>query len=185
MVGSFPYIAPEVIESGEPTSISDIWAVGCIGYELCTGQKLPHTRGLHVIDAQRIVDYAHNIDMTEIPSKFGSAIRSVITDCLMWDPSTRPTARKILNYMMQEYEMLDINALETCCISATFNPRPIAASDATSIGQLEDKTDYLDDDWTIVSSQHDSIVKCRFRPEGPYLLPSSVGKTVECTRTSI
>jgi serine/threonine protein kinase len=77
VVGSFPYIAPEVIEYGEVkvTPLSDVWAVGCIAYELCTGLQLPHTRGLRVIDAQNVKNCAQNITMSEIPSKFNIVIR--------------------------------------------------------------------------------------------------------------
>ena len=39
--GTYPYLAPEIRDNGIGSSKeSDMWAVGCIGYELCTGKKL-------------------------------------------------------------------------------------------------------------------------------------------------
>jgi serine/threonine protein kinase len=40
--GALPYVAPEVLRYGKDklSIASDIWAVGCIGYELFTGRPL-------------------------------------------------------------------------------------------------------------------------------------------------
>lgn len=156
MIGSFPYVAPEVIESGEVTPLSDVWAVGCIGYELCTGLQLPHTRGHRVIDAQNIEDYAQNIALSEIPSKFGVVMRRTIRDCLTWDPSTRPPARRVLNDIMSKLNGLDIEACETCCVLPVSDSHPIATSKVMSIEQLDDEIEGSDDGWMLLSSHFNS-----------------------------
>ena len=40
--GALPYVAPEVLRHGKDklSTASDIWAIGCIGYELFTGHRL-------------------------------------------------------------------------------------------------------------------------------------------------
>src|SRR5579859_2813562 len=44
--GTYSYLAPELLSLGEQgvSASSDIWAVGCIGYELCIGKKLSENR---------------------------------------------------------------------------------------------------------------------------------------------
>jgi serine/threonine protein kinase len=137
-------MAPEVIEYGEVTPFSDVWAVGCIAYELCTGLQLPHTRGLRVIDGQNVKDYAYNIDISEISSKFSIVMPYVIINCLMWDPSARPTARRVLDNILQRSHSLNFEAWETCRIL----PR-------TECEQLDDKRAGSDDDWVSLSSYDD------------------------------
>jgi serine/threonine protein kinase len=156
VVGSFPYIAPEVIEYGEITPLSDVWAVGCIAYELCTGLQLPHTRGLRVIDAQNIKDYAQNITLSEFPSKFDIVMRDTIVYCLTWDPSTRPTAKQVLNDIMRKFNTLDIDLSETCCLLPMSDSPPITISEAISIQDLDDKREESDDDWMLLFS-HDAF----------------------------
>lgn len=104
IVGSFPYLAPEILQDGEAavTSMSDIWAAGCIGYELCTGRRLPHTRGLGVADIlqqhqnDNMEMYAREIDLSEISTNvFGGYVLYVIKRCLAWDPLQRPSAAQM------------------------------------------------------------------------------------------
>ena len=58
--GTFPYLAPEIRESGVGSSKeSDMWAVGCIGYELCIGKRLADNNGAledYIRDARRNPD---------------------------------------------------------------------------------------------------------------------------------
>ena len=115
VIGSFPYIAPEILEYGKPsvTPLSDIWAVGCIGYEMCTGKRLSHTQGRRVIDAQRLKDYGQKIDISDIPHTFGQYVSVVITKCLTFRPSSRPSAGKLRDYILQTLRKLNTNSLET------------------------------------------------------------------------
>lgn len=135
---------------GEITPLSDVWAVGCIGYELCTGLQLPHTRGLRVIDARNIKDYAQNIALSEFPSKFDIVMRDAIIYCLTWNPDTRPTAREVLIYIMRTFNTLEIHLLETCRLFPMSDSHSIAISEATSIQDLDHRREESDDDWMLL-----------------------------------
>ena len=38
IVGTFQYMAPEQLEGGEADARSDLWALGCVLYEMATRQ---------------------------------------------------------------------------------------------------------------------------------------------------
>ena len=39
IVGTFQYMAPEQLEGSEPDARSDLWALGCVLYEMATGKR--------------------------------------------------------------------------------------------------------------------------------------------------
>ncbi|XP_067632842.1 serine/threonine-protein kinase nekl-2 [Eurosta solidaginis] len=64
LIGTYLYMAPEVMRGEKYEFKSDIWSLGCILYEMCIGtnpfshaQNLPHLKYM----IQRSVQYGHNI----------------------------------------------------------------------------------------------------------------------------
>src|SRR5271154_3959480 len=97
-VGSFPYVSPEVLLNGESslTQFSDIWAAGCIGYELCTGKQLPHVYGPRGNNAQDFEKFGKGIDLMDVISGYGGYVTYAIERCLTWDAAKRPTAAQMI-----------------------------------------------------------------------------------------
>lgn len=107
--GTLPYLAPELRQSGMgSTRETDIWAVGCIGYELCIGRKLAES-------SQPLEDYmasakrdanAINVLLNTIPSRFSKPVREVITACLEINPRQRCQASDLRQYLQGCYQNL-------------------------------------------------------------------------------
>ena len=97
-VGSLPYVAPEVLLNGESSlsHFSDIWAAGCIGYELCTGKQLPHVYGLQGTELENLEKFGKDVDLSDVISGYGGYVTYAIERCFTWDASKRPTAAQMV-----------------------------------------------------------------------------------------
>lgn len=102
--GTRAYLAPEIRENGEASisKSSDIWALGCIGYELCLGRKLAGNRDLlkqHVANGKKDPRPLNEL-IESIPPRFSVDVRSIIKACLAWDPKGRCTAIDLRGYLL-------------------------------------------------------------------------------------
>ena len=91
IVGTPYYLSPEMCEEKPYNEKTDIWALGCILYELCTGD--------HPFDANNQAALALKIIMGKykpIPSTYSADIGELVSQCLSTDHKRRPTARHIL-----------------------------------------------------------------------------------------
>ena len=86
VVGTPYYMAPEACQSEPYTSKSDVWALGCILYELCV-LKQP-------FQADNLLGLVFKIVQDEpgpIPDSYSKEIQDLITMCLKKNPAERPT----------------------------------------------------------------------------------------------
>lgn len=81
--------------------MSDIWAVGCIAYEICLGKKL-------VDNGELLDDYILKGDndpgtlekvLSSIPERFGEDVRTIIRECLRWTPGRRCSAQGLRDHL--------------------------------------------------------------------------------------
>lgn len=104
LLGAIPYMAPECwrswTDAGKPM---DIWAIGCIAYQLVTG-SLPFGSGRRAIAEVVRLEQAGTVNLPP-PPLFGRSaatrgleqeIWSLITRCLTVDPQARPNASDLL-----------------------------------------------------------------------------------------
>jgi len=86
--GTIPYMAPERFgKSPDPTSKSDIWALGVTLYELLTG-NLPF--GDHGGLIQK-----NGAEIPDLPDGFSAGINDILTACMASLPVQRPDARQL------------------------------------------------------------------------------------------
>jgi serine/threonine protein kinase len=151
LVGMLPYVAPEVVIWGESSlaAASDVWAAGCIGFELCSGNTLPHTRGTQSADAYLESGQIQQVsDLSEIPSRFSNLVSSIIGRCLVSDVSSRPTAATIRDHIFQGIRESDLNVSQTASIS---NSTVIPPENDPLIESSRDGNDSLDAEWQTIS----------------------------------
>jgi serine/threonine-protein kinase len=87
-LGTVGYLAPEVIQGGEPTPACDVYAAGITLYELLAGQP-PFT------GQTAAVIYAHLQGEAPRPDGIPDAAWQLIVACLNKDPARRPSAAEV------------------------------------------------------------------------------------------
>lgn len=98
--GSLPYVAPEVLRHGKDrlSTASDIWAFGCIGYELFTGHRL--------FESEASVDrFVHDgyVDQTQLAQlQRYPKILEILSYCIVPDPEKRWSIWFLLENLGQE-----------------------------------------------------------------------------------
>ena len=91
-IGTPYYLSPEICEGKPYNAKSDIWALGCILYEICTFK--------HPFDSNCINGLVIKIIRSKpapIPKIYSSHLKALIDACLQKSPSKRPSINQILN----------------------------------------------------------------------------------------
>ncbi|EMR64190.1 putative serine threonine-protein kinase ksg1 protein [Eutypa lata UCREL1] len=91
-VGTAEYVSPELLTNKNACKASDLWAFGCIIYQLLAGRP-PFKAGSEYLTFQKIV----NLDY-EFPSGFPPAARDLVERCLVLDPAQRLAIEHIKNH---------------------------------------------------------------------------------------
>lgn len=91
-IGTPYYMSPELFKNKPYSYKSDVWALGCVMYEMCNLR--------HAFDAQSINGLAVKILKGSYPpinTIYSKPLRDLITKMLQVKPSMRPTIIDILN----------------------------------------------------------------------------------------
>ena len=94
------YMSPEVCQNKPYTYKSDIWALGCILYELCTLK--------HAFNAENLLGLVYKIVQDKhdpIPSTYSDEIRNLVTLLLNKNDKERPSALEILKIPFVQFHM--------------------------------------------------------------------------------
>jgi 3-phosphoinositide dependent protein kinase-1 len=91
-VGTAEYVSPELLTEKTAGKASDIWAFGCIIYQLLAGRP-PFKGGTEYLTFQKIVGLEY-----DFPSGFPPAARDLVERCLVLDPGRRLTVEHIKNH---------------------------------------------------------------------------------------
>ena len=87
MVGTPYYLSPEMCEERPYNEKSDIWALGCVLYELCTF-KYPFEATNQGALVLKIIRGKYN----PIPNTYSQELKEIVDMCLCRDYKKRPYA---------------------------------------------------------------------------------------------
>ena len=90
-IGTPYYFSPEIWNNGEVSYKSDIWALGCIIYEMCS-LKMPF-KGKNMMELK---DNICKGKFEKINSRYSKELWELIKSLLVIDPEKRPNCDKIL-----------------------------------------------------------------------------------------
>ncbi|RYP92423.1 hypothetical protein DL770_001440 [Monosporascus sp. CRB-9-2] len=91
-VGTAEYVSPELLTNKNACKASDLWAFGCIIYQLLAGRP-PFKAGSEYLTFQKIVNLEY-----EFPPGFPPAARDLVERCLVLDPARRLAIEHIKNH---------------------------------------------------------------------------------------
>ncbi|KHN99267.1 Serine/threonine-protein kinase domain protein [Metarhizium album ARSEF 1941] len=91
-VGTAEYVSPELLTHKSAGKASDLWAFGCIIYQLFAGRP-PFKAGSEYLTFQKIVNLEY-----DFPPGFPIAARDLVERCLVLDPARRLTIEHIKNH---------------------------------------------------------------------------------------
>ncbi|CAK7272752.1 serine/threonine protein kinase [Sporothrix epigloea] len=91
-VGTAEYVSPELLMDKSASKASDLWAYGCIIYQLLAGRP-PFKGGSEYLTFQKIV----NLDY-DFPPGLPPSARDLIERCLVLEPARRLTTEHIMNH---------------------------------------------------------------------------------------
>lgn len=106
IVGTPYYLSPEMCEEKPYNEKTDIWALGCVLYQMCTG-RYPFEAKTQASLALKIVMGKY----TPIPSHYSADIAELVHQCLSVDHTRRPTAKYILE-KPKVREMMRLRSIE-------------------------------------------------------------------------
>ncbi|KAK8215969.1 calcium/calmodulin-dependent protein kinase type 2 beta chain [Phyllosticta capitalensis] len=110
-VGTPYYMSPEICMSEKYTLYSDIWALGCIIYELCA-QRPPFDAKTHFELIQKI----RRGHFDPLPDIYSPDLKKVVASCLNVNSGKRPETAQLLNLpivklMRKEQEVVQLGQL--------------------------------------------------------------------------
>jgi eukaryotic-like serine/threonine-protein kinase len=105
IVGTFAYMSPEQSRGAPVDARTDIWAFGCILFELLTG-RAPFARATAADTMASILE--REPDFSALPSWTPPTIRALLRRCLQKDRTRRPDdLEAALNDIAEERDLLD------------------------------------------------------------------------------
>jgi eukaryotic-like serine/threonine-protein kinase len=118
LLGTAAYMSPEQAKAKSVDRRADIWAFGCVVYEMLTGKR--------AFDGETVTDTLAAVimkepDWSQLPAKTPTRVRVLLQRCLQKDPKQR--LRDIGDARISLDEVLSDVPEPTPSVSAAFSPR--------------------------------------------------------------
>jgi eukaryotic-like serine/threonine-protein kinase len=106
LIGTLPYMAPEILHGEAPTTQAGVWSLGVVLFEMLTGElpftgKSPFELGMDIMIGKR----------KPLPMDIPAGLRAIIQRCLMHDRKYRyRSAADVLTHLQSEFVEYQIKA---------------------------------------------------------------------------
>jgi Tol biopolymer transport system component len=132
IVGTYQYMAPEQLEGHEADARSDIWAMGCVLYEMATGKRAFEGRSQATLIAAIIGSQPAPVNEAPSGAPAGDAapagLDRLIRACLAKDPEDRvQTAHAVKQQLQWIAEGAGMSGVGTLASTPGAVPAPLAA----------------------------------------------------------
>lgn len=91
LINSSYYLTPEVLEGKKYDQKVDIWAFGCVLYEVCSLRPL-----VNVINLAELMGKGNSSKGEELPSSYSKQLNSIYLKCMKKNPAERVSAPDLL-----------------------------------------------------------------------------------------
>ncbi|CAH8471059.1 unnamed protein product [Schistosoma rodhaini] len=112
-VGTLLYACPEMVQCLPYGEGSDIWALGCILYQMCTF-TLPFQGECILSTASRIVKGDYQSVKIKCPNQYSNLVDQIIQVCLEPDPIQRPDITGVATYLTSDI-LSQLDATQSKC----------------------------------------------------------------------
>jgi eukaryotic-like serine/threonine-protein kinase len=107
LVGTLPYMAPELLHGDAPTTQSGVWSLGVVLFEMLTG-RLPFSGRSPFELAMDIMTGAAN----HLPMDIPAGLRGIVERCMVRDKEHRYySAVEVLNHLQSDFVTYQIRAI--------------------------------------------------------------------------
>ena len=171
-VGTPFYMSPEICAAEKYTLQSDIWAAGCIMYELCTGEP-PFNAQTHLQLIQRI----RKGEFKSLPNCYSKDLYNVIASCLKTNPMQRPDTASLLEV---PYIWIARKAHEVSKLGRSLKLREEEADQKLS--QAEERLGALENDRSTLREELDSTLRREWELKARLEIDKQVQAEVEKLR---
>ncbi|HET9179517.1 MAG TPA: serine/threonine-protein kinase [Terriglobia bacterium] len=107
LVGTLPYMAPELLHGEPATTQSGVWSLGAILFEMLTGRlpfsgRSPFELGMDIMTGS----------VKQLPMEIPAGLRAIVQRCLVRDKDDRYySALEVLNHLQSEFVTFQIKAV--------------------------------------------------------------------------
>lgn len=128
-VGTPEYMAPETIDNKDATPAADLWALGCIMFQLLTGET-PFSGGSAYLTFLKVQDGSF-----EIPTYVSDDAKDLITKLLQKDPALRLGIEEVKGAFVR-------SVCDACCLEDRFS-LPLSSQCIRSSTVSTSRTTYI------------------------------------------
>ncbi|KAG8743006.1 pkb-activating kinase-like protein [Ceratobasidium sp. 414] len=136
-VGTAEYVSPELLINNVTSRCSDVWAIGCILFQMLAGRP-PFKGGSEYLTLEQVkrLEYV-------IPDKFDETAGELVKSILVLDPASRPTIPAIrthaflANTAWDEVWTCDVPPMESGPVMGP--PPPDSDDEGTDVGEAWDR----------------------------------------------